>query len=339
MQVFRPFRYTMVSCGLLMLLGTGLVGIRLASLSLRSGVAWGTLWPLLAAAMTTMFETALVLGTPVSLALAMGGMPSIDLSKSAGSSVLSRHWWRCVWIAILWFGVSAGLGAYANLRLGAPGRVARGVVQGARAVCERGKARRDEPVPLIGARWICSPTAASRIVGELSKNGSIARYSASDLVVSEDLAHVDLMGLEISAMATLGRPALHLAVEGARIHGAWPWAKTKRMPGLWRAFYVAGTSSTLGLFVMLLALRRSGESRWAAPIAGLFGSATAWFVLGIVDSHSNWRMGSYVMVPLAAAAASIVVWGLSWQPSVTRVAARCAEWWQQSRVSGRKASR
>lgn len=322
-----------------MLFGTGLVGIRLAPLSLRSGVAWGTLWPLMAAAMTTTFETALVLGTPVSLAWSMGGAPSISLAKSAGSSVSLMHRWRCLWVAILWFGMSAGFGAYANLRLGAPGRVARGVVQGARAVCERGESRRDEPVPLIGARWICSPNAASRIVGELSKNGSITRYSASDLVVSEDLAHVDLVGLEIFAMAALGRPALHLAVDEARIRGTWPWAKAKRMPGLWRAVYVAGTSSTLGLFVMLLALRRSGESRWAAAIAGLFGSVTAWLVLGIVDAHANWRMGSYAMVPLAAAAASIAVWGLRWHPSVTRVAARCVKWWQQRHVSGRKARR
>jgi hypothetical protein len=334
-QVLRPFRYTLVTCGLFMLLGAILVGIRLAPLSLRSGVAWGTLWPLMAAAMATMFEMALIWGTPASLARAVEEVSTIDPTKSAGSSISSSQWRRCTWIAVLWFATSAALGAYANLRLGAPGRVARGVVEGARAVCEGGDTRRVEPIPLIGARWICSPTAASRIEGELSKNGAITRYSARDLDVSEDLAHLDLAELRISSSAARGRPALHLAVAGARVHGAWPWAKTRRMPGLWRAVYVAGIGSILGLHAMILGLRCGAGARWTAPAVGLCGSVTAWFVLGIVDSHANWRMGSYAMVPLVAVAAMIVVWGLRWHPWVVRGAARCVEWWHLRGLSRR----
>lgn len=283
------------------------VGIRLAPLGFRGQAAWATLWPLGAAALTAMLELALLLGTPVGFALAARQHGSIQTSQSASSSASVNRWRGSIGILAVWLALTTALGAFANLRFGAPGRVAGGVVRGARAVCEESARRRVEPVPLIGARWICAPATQSRIEGEISRRGATARYSASDLTVSEELDYVDLAALEIFSSAAQGRPAVHLVANGARVRGAWPWAKAKRMPAVWRAFYVASLSATLGLLSILLTRRARPGSRWNAVVPGVAGGATAWSVLDVVDAHATWHKVAYAAVPVAAAVAMLAV--------------------------------
>ena len=307
----RLFRYTMVTCGLIMLVGAIFVGIRLASLSARNGVDWGTLWPLYAAALAPLFETALVLGTPVGFALGLGSALRTHETQSAGGSAAELQLLRgCVGLAFFWLVATAALGAYANQRLGAPGRVARGVVRGASEVCEADERNRSILVPIIGARWACSPSGPPRLVGELSRQGLVAKYSVRELEVSEDLAYVDLTELELDLPAARGVPSLHLAVHGARLHGAWPWAKAKRLPGLGRAVYVASLASILGVLVAMFTSDRRVNRRFTRLSVAVVGGVIAWILLGIVDSHETWSVDNYAVVPAGAAFAMATVWML-----------------------------
>jgi hypothetical protein len=315
-----------------MLVGAAFVGIRLAPLSLRHGVAWGTLWPLAAAALATVFEAALLVGTPIGFASAHADASARKPTESAGSSVAETIRSRaCLGFAILWFVVTAGIGAYANLWLGAPARVARGVVRGAREICEEHAGHGSVAVPIIGARWVCSPTAPPRLFGELSKQGTTTKYSASAIDVSEDLSVMDLSDLDISSPAVRGRPLLHLTVHAARLRGAWPWAKKKRIPGFGRAVYVAALGSLLGLVAAVVTLRRAG-SRLTVSIVAALGGGAAWMLLGSVDAHENWAIGSYALVPLGALLVMSLAWILLGRLKLEQRLASCAAEWSRRRA-------
>jgi len=311
-----------------MLIGAAGVGIRLWPLTQRTQVSWESLLPLIAAALTTIFESSLVVCAPVGFALAAVPDRESAPMKSAGSSILSLERGGIAVGVGLWIGSVSVLGAYANLRLGEPGRVAHGVVRAARAACQDAQRHRVEPVPLIGARWVCAPSSPPRIEGEFSKNGALARYSALDITVSGALDYVDLAGLKLAASATRERPALRLEVQEARVHGAWPWAKVKRMPGWWRAIYVAGLSATLGLAAMALIQRDRSTRWWTALTLGAIGGVTTWFVLGVADAHVKWHLASYAVVPLAGVVAMSAV-ALALLPLASWSVSRGLEVWRQ----------
>jgi hypothetical protein len=309
----RLFQYTMVICGLIMLAGAAFVGIRLASMSSTNGHGWGTLWPIFSSALAAIFETALVLGTPVGFALGLVSPTGKQAAKSAGGSKTGLPSLRgCIGLAFLWFVAAATLSAYASQRLGAPGRVARGVVRGAREVCEERKGNRSVPIPIpiIGARWSCSPSGPAHLVGELSRGGIVTKYSARDLDLGQDLTYVDFTELELELPAIRGLPPMHLAVQEARLRGGWPWSKAKRLPVLGRAVYVASLASILGVLVAVFACNGRAGWRFTWLAVAVAGGAIAWILLGIVDSHENWATGDYAIVPIGAAVAMTIVWML-----------------------------
>lgn len=285
-----------------MAVGAVFVGIRLFPLGSRQGVAWETLWPLAASALVAVFETALVLGSPIGFALALSPGVTGSSGESAGGSVSWRREHLVVLkVALLWCVLAAAIGAYGNLRFGAPGRVARGVVAGARAICVERHGQRAEPVPLLGARWICSPTAPPRLTGEWSRNGAVTQYSASGIELSEDLAYIDVTDLELSAAVARGATSLRLTVDGARVRGTWPWAKKSRISAIGRAFYIAGLAALEGLLAALLVERIRARRRFLAPSLAGLGGATAWLALFVLDANAEWFLGSYLLAPLAAA--------------------------------------
>lgn len=294
---------------LVMLVGAVFIGFRLAPLALRHGMAWGTLWPLWASALSTLFETALLLATPLSLALALMP-PTGDASVKSADSPAS-HWPALGSVGLLLFVAYFGVGAFANARFGNPGRVARSVVQSAREACIDRQGHRVEPVPLIAASWICSPSAPPRLAGEWSKNGTKTHYSARGIELSEDLSHIDLTDFELSAVAASGTPTMRLSAMGARIHGNWPWVKGGRISPIGRAFYATSLAIFTAMVAVALRMRSIRRWRWLGPLIAGVGSAVDWAALAFVDKNPQWFIGSYLLVPVLAMVAMAVTLRLS----------------------------
>jgi hypothetical protein len=304
------------------------VGLRLAPLFASHGVAWATLWPMMSSASAVVFEAALILGTPLGVGLGMREELLAAASESAGSSRLARGaMGACIGFVALWVVVTSAIGAYVGFRVSAPGMVARGVVQGAREDCMRsGRQHRTVRLPAFNARWDCSPSHPPRLSGELSNPGMKTSYSARDVQVSEDLSFVELAELEIDMSPAHGKLRLHMAVQGARLHGVLPWMKP-RSTTIGRAICLAGLAGFLGLVEAFLLLKSRLSARTARVILviaaanAVVGAVTAWTLLAIVDAHANWGRVSYLMIPVAAGGAMIGLSTVSGNGRISRLLA------------------
>lgn len=314
MLFFRLLRYTTVSCGLILLLGEVFVGQRLLRSYLFHGAISGMMWPLLSAAVPAVLEVALVLGTPLGVAIAMLRLCPSASGKSAGGSVLGCSRLRAaIGFGVLWFVIAAGLGSQLGRRLAMPGVVARGLLRGARDDCSRSLGQQRSPVlPLLNARWICTGLAPPRLVGKVTIAGAFANFSAANIEVPDDLAGVELDELEIESTAVGARPKIHLAVRGASLRGAVPWAKTRRLSAVIRAIFVAGLAAALGIAWAIAlekrrAARRNRRLSWVEGIStAAIGGGGAWALLWCVDAHESWSVAAYLCIPPAAILSMVV---------------------------------
>ncbi|MGE5783372.1 MAG: hypothetical protein ACM3ZE_02230, partial [Myxococcales bacterium] len=198
-----------------------------------------------------------------------------------------------------WCAIGGTLGVVANRYVGAPGNVIRGVIAGALEDCRHRSGDRTVAVPLIGARWACPGSQPASLVGELWRGKTVLRYATHQVAISADLSTVELNHLDLLVPSSGHRGAMHLSVERARLHGAWPWARRTRLPGPWRAFYVSTLAYVFGTFAWFMARRREAPGYAEAVIAAM-GATIGWLLLRWVDAHEAWSTGAYFAVPLGA---------------------------------------
>lgn len=301
----RLFRYTFATCGLILLIGSAVVVVGLAPLGARQTTPWRLVWPLWTAALATVLEVAVLIGTPLGVALGISSQSNGD--KSADSPVLvARAFWKTAFFLALWLAITATLGAMANVHFGAPGNTVRRVIRSAREECEARPSRASVAVPLLGARWVCSPERPSMLVGELTRGGIRATYATRGIQLSEDLVSIGLSNLELSVNAPRGMPTMRLFVEKANMRGAWPWARQTRPSGIARAIFVSVVAVMVSALALGMCLRYRAPRLSAIAVATV-GAVSSWYTLRSVDLHQRWGVASWVIVPAAAALSMIVV--------------------------------
>jgi hypothetical protein len=296
-----------LSCTLIMVLCAILIGFRLVPQHFEQGTAWGILWPMMVAGLVRSFEVAVLIGTPVGFALARVRSSPNALPKSAGSSVVLAKCLRFV-PAFGWFVVAGALGAYTSLRWNAPAGVARDVIEASRRACVESHGKSGAAIPLIGAHWVCAPSAVPRLVGEISKQGRTTQYSASAIDLSRELDYVDLTDLKLVSLSSVSAPSVHLAVGEARLRGVLPWVNAARFRGWERAFYVAAAALCLALLDASTTLRRVPRRRFVQVLAALVGGVVAWYWLRVADAQLTLRVAGYLSVPVVGIVAQVVTW-------------------------------
>ncbi|HEX2874083.1 MAG TPA: hypothetical protein VHP33_22665 [Polyangiaceae bacterium] len=132
-----------------------------------------------------------------------------------------------------------------------PGAFANDLVATARASCE-GNAK--VPIPLLGLSVSCA--APQRIEGPMPGVRSV-QVAMTELVFSDDLRGVDIVGLDLTAARAL---RVHLVAGRARIAGLAPWSRSPRLSPLARLGMLAGLGALLWLAVNLSWRSPSGPS-------------------------------------------------------------------------------
>lgn len=301
----RLFRYTAATCGLFLLAGAVAVGVGLAPLGARQNVPWRLVWPLWTGALAAVLEIAVLVGTPlgVSLSRSSAARGGDEPAERSGSG--SVPWRRTFGFLALWFASTAALGGLANMQFGAPGNTLRGVIRSAREECEERHADASVSVPLLGARWVCSPPLPASLVGELSRGGVLARYVTRGIELSEDLGSVGLSNLELSVTLPHGTPAMRLKVQTAHLRGAWPWARQTPAFGMVRAIYVSAVAAMIAALSMVMTHSRRVHPRIVGSLLASTGAGTALYVLRSLDAYQQSNSVLFVLVPIAAALAMI----------------------------------
>jgi hypothetical protein len=288
--------------------------------ALGASVPLRTIGPLAAAAFATVVEVSILVGTPVAFALAAQPLRNSE-AVSARGPIESRQFWRHAFgAALLWAVVTATAGGTANVRLATPGRVANNLVETARDACVTHPQTVYVTIPVLGSRWLCNGSGPPTLVGEISRSFVGASYSASNINVSDDLTYIELIKLRLSSPAAGGRPALKLAVEGAKLRGVWPLARPTRLGDVGRAAFIAVTAALLGLVTAGLArfIHREQRRRWLGVVEGLLVAGSAWMTLLSLDSVEFRGPLRYGAVPLAGCAMALLLGVLSRSAVITK---------------------
>lgn len=117
-----------------------------------------------------------------------------------------------------------------------PGAFANELVATARSSCE-GNAK--VPVPLLGLSVSCAEPR--RIEGPMPGVRAV-QVAMTELVFSDDLRRVDIVGLDLTAARAL---RVHLVAGRARISGLAPWSRSPRLTPLARFAMLAGLGALL----------------------------------------------------------------------------------------------
>lgn len=299
MLTARYLRYIGLGCGGVLVVALAVAVAKLLPFTFKSGVALGSIGPLAAAAFATVLESSWLLGTAPGFAFAAQKRLSHGPKDAAiGSAETVSRLRSALWPAVGWTIATAILGGIVNLELATPGRVANGLLATAKDACSTGPATKQVTIPILGSRWQCSPKREPTLVGEFYHASSGLTYTARDMSVSDDMTYVELSQLKLTSRGTKTRPALRLAVEGARLRGLWPLARPARLGAFGRAMLVSFTGSSLGLLaIWALASRR--WSPWLAAAFGLAFSLSAWLMLLHLDSGPKHAPLHYALVPIA----------------------------------------
>ena len=166
-----------------------------------------------------------------------------------------------------------------------PGAFANELIASARSSCE-GSAK--VPVPLLGLNVSCGQP--QRIEGPMPGVRAV-QVAMTDLVFSDDLRGVDIVGLDLTAARSL---RVHLVAGRARIKGLAPWSRSPILTPLARFAMLAGLSVLIWLATNL-AWRASPPARELGELEP--PAAKRW---------QYWLASLLFAVPGAAAAAGVI---------------------------------
>lgn len=179
----------------------------------------------------------------------------------------------------------------------APGRLARALIEEARAACDDRKSTPSAiDIPLVRASWLCTPEAPPRFVGSLPGG---APFSAASVEPSDDL---DALVLGEPRVRFERGANVHVHVERATIRGLAPGRRASKLAPVARSILLAGTGAWLATLAAWVVVRLHLVGRVA-----VVGLSAAGPVVALATFSSLERAGvaapAYLVVPLAATGA------------------------------------
>ncbi len=235
---------------------------------------------------------------------------SVERGEARARMALGEGPWRRVSRLLPAVLVLAALTALGSLAWGrdarAPGRVARALVEEARAVCASAPEPRVVDVPLVRAAWLCRPGRAPVLVGEGAGSAAAIDFIASSFHVTDDLTAVSVKDAQVLLPT---ETPVRLRLGEARVIHLVPFSAPSSVPPALRAFVIVAAAILCAVLSTVFALRHDAGHRaiaWGIAVAG--PAAT----LGVLRACERAGVGDarLLVVPLAALLATIAARGL-----------------------------
>jgi hypothetical protein len=273
-------------------------GIRVLPLLLAPGVPL-RLAPVLArGVLGVSLETALFVAPPIAWALATARLVDRGEARAlfacgVGPARIVASTWPAALVVAL---ASALAGASWGREASAPGRLARDLLGEARAACSAAAPPAAVEVPLVGLAWVCLAGEAPRLIGAapFAEPQEGAMFSATALVISDDLRGLEARGLELSLPG--GGPRLHAGE--ATIHGLTPIGRASNLGVVARALLLGASAVAMAAFASMVMLRGAIRSRVRALALGTAGPAAALLTFSSLERAPNAAV-LYAAAPLA----------------------------------------
>jgi len=253
-------------------------------------------------------ELAALLGIPIGFALGARRFVYVRRAKISGTNIPLGTHWRVVLALSCTAGAILGVICAARINYWslAPGRMARSALTSARERCLADPAAPAEPIPVVGATWICGKSQTPRLEGPLPGSNHRAWFSARNVQVSDDLLTVDLEDVRLGVRPTGHVPKLQLRTLHASVHGARSVFRPAQLGPWSRAILGVGTGFLLGgLAVHQIVVHRWTRRRVAIALSGT-SALTACVVLMLVDIRASSTLSIYLWVPLAGVVAFVL---------------------------------
>ena len=254
-------------------------------------------------------ELATLLGIPIGFALAARRFVQSTRTKmSATQTPLGPHW-RALLALCCALGAILGIACLACINYWslAPGRMARSALTSARERCLAEPGVPGDPIPVLGATWICGKSGLPRLEGPLPGSHHRGWFSAGNVHVSDDLLTVDLEDVRLGVRPSGRTPKLQLRTLHASVHGVRAVFRPAQLGPWSRAVLGVGTGFLLGgLGIHQILINRWTRRKVAWALSGT-SALSACVALMLVDIKSGGVLASYLWVPLA----SVVVFALA----------------------------
>jgi hypothetical protein len=284
-------------------LAVGLVagGIRVLPLLLAPGVPLRLAAILARGVVGVALETALFVAPPIAWALATARLVDRGEARALfAGGVGPARIVASTWPAALGVALAAALAAASwGREASAPGRLARDLLDEARAACSSAAPPTAIEVPLVGLAWVCLAGEAPRLVGAAPfaaphDGAQVAVFSATALTISDDLRGLEARGLELSLPG--GGPRLRASE--ATIHGLAPIARASNLGVVTRALLLGASAVAMAAFVSMTILRGAIQSRVRALALGTVGPAAMLLTFSSLERTTNAAV-LYAAAPLA----------------------------------------
>ena len=255
-------------------------------------------------------ELATLLGIPIGFALAARGFVQSTRSKLSATTMTPQgpHW-RAVLGLSCALGAALGIACLACINYWslAPGRMARSALTSARERCLADPGAPGDPIPVLGATWICGKSRIPRLEGPLPGSNHRGWFSAGDVQVSDDLLTVNLEDVRLGVRPSGRVPMLQLRTLHASVHGVRAVFRPAQLGPWSRAILGVGTGFLLGgLGIHQIVINRWTRRKVAWALSGT-SALSACVALMLVDIKAGGTLSNYLWVPLA----SVVVFALA----------------------------
>lgn len=286
--------------------------VRILPLLLAPGVPADVAWPLGRGVAGVALETALFVAPPLGWALAAARLVERGEARALfalgvrPASIVLSSWPAAAALALLAALAAASWGREAA----APGRLARQLVEDARAGCVAEAAATEAPaavdVPLVGVSWVCLPAEAPRAVGKPSFGGGRAAFAATSLELADDLRAVAFRDLAVvTPLAGTGAPA-RFRFGAAEVRGLAPLGRASNLGVVARTALLALSALALAVAAAAIVLWASIASRARAGALAVLAAGASLLVFSSLERSST-SGGLYFTVPAAGLASLLVV--------------------------------
>lgn len=244
-------------------------------------------------------EAALVVGWPVGWAIAT--MRVVERGEARALATLGESAARTVLrLAPQGLALACALGFVSFVggrEASEPGRVVTDLIARGREACLGVTSDATYVVPFASATWLCSPSAAPRLVGRAPGTLSGSLFTAGNASAAGDLREIDLH----DAHLVLGGARVQVGL--LRLRGLLPFAHASRIPPFARALSLVLAAAFASSLTALQILEGAIRGRFAALSTSAAGPIVALGALRAVESGE----GPWIFTALAPIAALVAV--------------------------------